>query len=242
MTLEQVSDVGPLILVVDDDVSLRREVAGYLTENGCEVETAGDSREMDAALARQPFDIVILDIMLPGEDGLSICRRMSVKGSPSILIMSALGDDVDRIIGLEIGADDYIPKPCNPRELLARVRALHRRRGRPGRVSRVTGGYRFAGYVLDATSHRLRDPNGVSVMLTRGEYMLLSALLDRPGEVLSRDTLLDQIHSEDVETFDRAIDVQVSRLRRKLSDSHAQQLIRTVRGAGYKFEAPVIRL
>jgi two-component system OmpR family response regulator len=158
-------------------------------------------------------------------------------------MMSALGDDVDRIIGLEVGADDYLPKPCNPRELLARVRALHRRRdGGRGAGGKPRTGYRFAGYVLDSNNHRLRDPNGVTVMLTRGEFALLWAFLERPGEVLSRDELLDQTHSDDPDTFDRAIDVQISRLRRKLSDSQAQELIRTVRGAGYKFGAAVSRV
>jgi two-component system OmpR family response regulator len=197
---------------------------------------------MESAMARQAFDIIILDVMMPGEDGLSICRRLST-GGPAILMMSALGDEVDRIIGLEVGADDYLPKPCNPRELLARVRALYRRRdGARGGAGRPRGGYRFAGFMLDSVSHRLRDPHGVSVMLTRGEYALLSAFLERPGEVLSRDALLDQTHNDDPDTFDRAIDVQISRLRRKLSDSQAQELIRTIRGAGYKFGAPVTRI
>jgi two-component system OmpR family response regulator len=243
MTSTEAFDTRPSILVVDDDAPLRQQIATYLSANGCEVDEAADAVTMDTALARQSFDIVILDLMMPGEDGLSVCRRLSMAGSPSILMMSALGDDVDRIIGLEVGADDYLPKPCNPRELLARVRALYRRRdsGRGG-VSRPRGGYRFAGYMLDSSNHRLRDPNGVTVMLTRGEYTLLSAFLDRPGEVLSRDELLDHTHSDDPDTFDRAIDVQISRLRRKLSDSQAQDLIRTVRGAGYKFGAAVTRL
>ncbi|MDR3512366.1 MAG: response regulator [Caulobacteraceae bacterium] len=242
MSSTETLDTRPSILVVDDDAALRQQITDYLSTNGCEVESVSDAPAMDAALARQPFDIVVLDVMMPGEDGLSVCRRLSAAGSPAILMMSALGDDVDRIIGLEVGADDYLPKPCNPRELLARVRALYRRReGGRSATGRLRGGYRFAGYVLDSTNHRLRDPNGVTVMLTRGEYALLSAFLDRPGEVLSRDELLDQTHSDDPDTFDRAIDVQISRLRRKLSDSQAQELIRTVRGAGYKFGAAVSR-
>jgi two-component system, OmpR family, response regulator len=243
MNTAEALDTKPCILVVDDDAALRQQISDYLSANGCEVDAVSDAATMDAALARQPFDVVVLDLMMPGEDGLSVCRRLSAAGSPAILMMSALGDDVDRIIGLEVGADDYLPKPCNPRELLARVRALYRRRdGSRGGSGRLRGGYRFAGYVLDSTNHRLRDPNGVTVMLTRGEYSLLSAFLDRPGEVLSRDELLDQTHSDDPDTFDRAIDVQISRLRRKLSDSQSQELIRTVRGAGYKFGAAVTRV
>ena len=243
MNAAEALDARPAILVVDDDTALREQITDYLATNGCDVEGVGDAVTMDAALARQPFDIIVLDLMMPGEDGLSICRRLSTAGSPAILMMSALGDDVDRIIGLEVGADDYLPKPCNPRELLARVRALYRRRdGARGGAGRLHGGYRFAGYMLDSATHRLRDPNGVSVMLTRGEYALLSAFLDRPGEVLSRDELLEHTHNDDPDTFDRAIDVQISRLRRKLGDSQAQDLIRTIRGAGYKFGASVTRI
>jgi len=243
MNAAEALDARPAILVVDDDTALREQITDYLATNGCDVEGVGDAVTMDAALARQPFDIIVLDLMMPGEDGLSICRRLSTAGSPAILMMSALGDDVDRIIGLEVGADDYLPKPCNPRELLARVRALYRRRdGARGGAGRLHGGYRFAGYMLDSANHRLRDPNGVSVMLTRGEYALLSAFLDRPGEVLSRDELLEHTHNDDPDTFDRAIDVQISRLRRKLGDSQAQDLIRTIRGAGYKFGASVTRI
>ena len=243
MTSTETFDTRPSILVVDDDIPLRQQVQDYLTTNGCDVEGVGDAAGMDAALTRRPFDVVVLDVMMPGEDGLSVCRRLSSASSPAILIMSALGEDVDRIIGLEAGADDYLAKPCNPRELLARVRALHRRRdGTRGAVGKPRSGYRFAGYVLDSNNHRLRDPQGVTVMLTRGEFALLWAFLERPGEVLSRDELLDQTHSDDPDTFDRAIDVQISRLRRKLSDSQSQELIRTVRGAGYKFGAAVTRV
>jgi two-component system OmpR family response regulator len=242
MSSTETSDTRPSILVVDDDAALRQQISDYLSANGCDVEVAPDAPGMDAALARHPFDIVILDLMMPGEDGLSVCRRLSAAGSPAILMMSALGEDIDRIVGLELGADDYLAKPCNPRELLARVRALRRRRDGRGGAGRQASGYRFAGYVLDVANRRLRDPDGVSVMLTRGEHALLSAFLDRPGEVLNRDQLQERTHGDDPETFDRAIDVQISRLRRKLSDSQAQALIRTVRGLGYKFGAQVSRI
>jgi two-component system OmpR family response regulator len=241
MSLTDALDTRLSVLVVDDDAALRGQIRDYLSTNGCDVEDAPDAASMDAALERQAFDVIVLDVMMPGEDGLSVCRRLAAT-APSILIMSALGDDVDRIIGLEVGADDYLAKPCNPRELLARIRALRRRRDGRSNAGRLRGGYRFAGYSLDAVTRRLRDPDGVGVMLTRGEYMLLAAFLDRPGEVLSRDQLQEHIHGDDADTFDRAIDVQISRLRRKLSDSETQTLIRTVRGAGYKFGAPVTRL
>jgi two-component system, OmpR family, response regulator len=241
MTPTDAPDAKSCILVVDDDAALRQQVSEYLRANGCVVETAADAAAMDAALARQPFDVIVLDLMMPGEDGLSVCRRLSAADSPAILMMSALGDDIDRIIGLELGADDYLAKPCNPRELLARIRALLRRRDGRASPGRMSKGYRFAGYELDAANRRLRDPNGVSVMLTRGEYALLSTFLDRPGEVLNRDQLQERTHGDDLETFDRAIDVQISRLRRKLADSQSQALIRTVRRLGYKFGAQVSR-
>jgi two-component system, OmpR family, response regulator len=241
MSSTEDSDAKPSILVVDDDAALRQQVSDYLSINGFDVEGAADASGMDAALARHPFDVVVLDLMMPGEDGLSVCRRLSAAGAPAILMMSALGEDIDRIIGLELGADDYLPKPCNPRELLARVRALLRRRDGRGYAARPANGYRFAGYVLDVANRRLRDPSGVNVMLTRGEYALLSAFLERPGEVLNRDQLQERTHGDDQETFERAIDVQISRLRRKLADSQAQSLIRTIRGVGYRFAAVVSR-
>jgi two-component system, OmpR family, response regulator len=241
MSATELSDPRPSILVVDDDAALRQQISDYLSINGCDVEDAPDAAGMDAALARHPFDVIVLDLMMPGEDGLSVCRRLSATGAPAILMMSALGDDIDRIIGLELGADDYLAKPCNPRELLARVRALLRRRDGRATPGRMANGYRFAGYALDVANRRLRDPDGVSVMLTRGEYALLCAFLERPGEVLNRDQLQERTHGDDQETFERAIDVQISRLRRKLNDSQAQSLIRTIRGLGYRFGAAVSR-
>ncbi|HEX4181108.1 MAG TPA: response regulator transcription factor [Caulobacteraceae bacterium] len=234
---------APLIrvLIVDDDGGLQDETAGYLKANGYAVETARDAPTMDSALGRLRYDLIILDVMMPGENGLSICRRLSEADAPAIIIMSAMGDQVDRIIGLELGADDYLAKPASPRELLARIRAVIRRRGRVG-GSRTGGArlYQFAGFTLDQHRRRLTSPRGLTILLTRAEMALLVALLDARGGVLTRDQLLEGASLEPSDSFDRAVDVQISRLRRKLGDSDRQGVIRTVRGAGYRVASPVI--
>ncbi len=241
MTARQAETEGR-ILIVDDDESLRREVADYLTLSGFSVRVAANGREMDLVLTEQPFDLVVLDVMMPGEGGLSICRRLSDAGGPAIIMMSAMGDEIDRILGLELGADDYVPKPCNPRELLARMRAvLRRREATPAVRSRDGMEFEFVGYSLDLLKRRLRAPSGVLVLLTSGELSLLTAFLEHPGRVLTRDQLVDFARGSDADIFDRAIDVQISRLRRKLNECDGQDLIRTFRGAGYMFNAPVIR-
>jgi two-component system OmpR family response regulator len=231
------------VLIVDDDESLRREVAEYLSDNSFEVRTAANARDMDAALAEQTFDLIVLDVMMPGEGGLSICRRLADSGGPAVIMMSAMGEEIDRILGLELGADDYLPKPCNPRELLARVRAVLRRREGTVQGQRAGEGteFEFLGYSLDLLKRRLRAPSGVLVLLTSGELSLLTAFLEHPGRVLSRDQLVDFARGSDADIFDRAIDVQISRLRRKLSECDGQDLIRTFRGAGYMFNANVVR-
>lgn len=243
MTSTETLDTRPTILVVDDDVPLRQQVLDYLTVNGCDVETVGDAASMDAALSRRSFDVIVLDVMMPGEDGLSVCRRLSSASSPAILIMSALGEDVDRIIGLEVGADDYLAKPCNPRELLARIRAVlrrrHERRASEGPIGAVC---EFAGWRLDLVRRELRSPQGVVVNLSSGEFSMLRAFVERPQRVLTRDRLLDLARGPDTEAYDRAIDVQISRLRKKLDDgAGAQELIRTVRNEGYMFTVKVTR-
>ncbi len=176
--------------------------------------------------------------MLPGEDGLAICRRLSAGPGPGIIILSALGEDADRILGLELGADDYLPKPCNPRELLARVRAvLRRRRDAKGRLGVECT---FASWRLDLLRRELHSPEGVAMNLTAGEFMLLRALLERPQRILTRDELLEVARGPETDSFDRAIDVQISRLRRKLEDrTGGASLIRTVRNEGYMLDAPV---
>jgi two-component system OmpR family response regulator len=230
------------VLIVDDDESLRREVADYLAENSFEVKTAANAREMDSALAEQSFDLIVLDVMMPGEGGLSVCRRLTDAGGPAVIMMSAMGEEIDRILGLELGADDYLPKPCNPRELLARMRAvLRRREGAQGQRGAEGMEFEFMGYSLDLLKRRLRAPSGVLVLLTSGELSLLTAFLEHPGRVLTRDQLVDFARGSDADIFDRAIDVQISRLRRKLSECDGQDLIRTFRGAGYMFNAVVVR-
>ncbi len=236
-------DLEGRVLIVDDDENLRHEVAEYLSANRFEVQTAANAREMDALLADRAFDLIVLDVMMPGEGGLSICRRLAESGRASIIIMSAMGEEIDRILGLELGADDYLPKPCNPRELLARMRAVLRRReaGPSQRGGREGVEFQFLGYSLDLLKRRLRAPSGVLVLLTSGELSLLTAFLEHPGRVLTRDQLVDFARGSDADIFDRAIDVQISRLRRKLNECDGQDLIRTFRGAGYMFNAPVVR-
>jgi two-component system OmpR family response regulator len=228
------------IIVVDDDAGIRNVIRDYLDEHGYNVEAAASAKDLDRLLAGAPADLIVLDVMMPGEDGLAVCRRLSTGKGPAIIIMSALGDDADRIVGLELGADDYLPKPCNPRELLARVRAVLRRRR--DTTSRPGISCSFAGWRLDLVRRELHSPQGVIVALTSGEFMLLRALLERPQRILSRDELLDWARGPDAESFDRAIDVQISRLRRKLEDGNEGHgsLIRTVRNEGYMFDASVV--
>lgn len=230
------------ILVVDDDTELRAQMAAYLCEHGYQVHEAADAVSMEQVLARSPIDLVVLDVMLPGEDGLSICRRLADGGGPAIVMVSAMGEEVDKILGLELGADDYLAKPCNPRELLARVRAVIRR------LDEVRGGaaprgrnYQFQGFVLDMLRRQLRAPSGTTILLTAGEFSLLVAFLEHPQRILSRDQLLELARGTQTEVFDRAVDVQISRLRRKLHACVKGEIIKTYRGAGYLFDARVTR-
>jgi two-component system OmpR family response regulator len=230
------------ILVVDDDRGIRDVLAEFLTRHGYEVETVADGAEMDRALARSRPDLVVLDLMLPGENGLSICRRLAGRDRPPVVMLSAMGEDTDKIVGLELGADDYLAKPCNPRELLARIRAVLRRRGE-GRAGEpaAAAALEFCGWRLDLVRRELRSAEGLAVGLSNGEFHLLRALAERPMRVLSRDQLLDLARGEQTEQFDRSIDVQVSRLRRKLAEGSGADPIRTVRGEGYMFDAEVAR-
>jgi two-component system, OmpR family, response regulator len=232
------------ILVVDDDIGLREQISAYLTAHDYSVLEAGDARELEAVLAQETVDLIVLDVMLPGDGGLDICRRLKARdGGPPIIMLSAMGEDVDRIVGLELGADDYLAKPCAPRELLARVRALLRRRQSAGtQVQPVGNGFRFRDFVLDIWRRQLLAPNGVVILLTSGEFRLLVAFLEKPNQILSREQLLDDSIGADAEVFDRAIDVQVSRLRRKLGACSDHEIIRTFRGAGYMLDAVVSHL
>ena len=230
------------ILVVDDDRGIRDVLAEFLTRHGYQVETVADAGEMDRALERARPDLVVLDLMLPGENGLSICRRLAGRDRPPVVMLSAMGEDTDKIVGLELGADDYLAKPCNPRELLARIRAVLRRRGeaRPSEPASAAA-MEFCGWRLDLVRRELRSAEGMAVGLSNGEFHLLRALAERPRRVLSRDQLLDLARGEQTEQFDRSIDVQISRLRRKLAEGSGADPIRTIRGEGYMFDAEVVR-
>jgi two-component system, OmpR family, response regulator len=245
---ETLSSVSPepgqeCILVVDDDPGIRDVIAEFLCRHGYAVETAADSKGVERALAHRRPDLVVLDVMLPGEDGLSICRRLARTDGTAIIMLSAIGDDTDRIVGLELGADDYLAKPCNPRELLARVRAVLRRRTEVRSFEEpLEVACEFAGWRLDLVRHELRSPLGVVVNLTSGEFSLLRAFVERPQRVLTRDQLLEFARGPRSDAFDRAIDVQISRLRRKLEGAvDGQELIRTVRNEGYLFASRVAR-
>src|SRR5262245_35563249 len=223
----------PRVLIVDDDADIREGLVEGLQRAGFAASSASDVASMEKSLAQKGADLIVLDLMMPGEDGLSACKRLSGKGRPPIIMLSALGDDADRIVGLEIGADDYLPKPCNPRELVARARAVLRR-GRDADTA-TSEAVRFAGFRLDIARRQLHDPDGVVIALSAGEFRLLRAFVERPQRVLSREQLLDYAFDNDSDVFDRAVDVQVSRLRRKLERPGGAEIIRTVRGEGYLF-------
>ncbi|MDP5277695.1 response regulator [Sphingomonas sp. DG1-23] len=227
------------LLVVDDDNDIRHLLANSLGARGFHVETAADTRGMDEVLARTHVDCVILDVMMPGEDGIAACRRIARRDGPEVILLSALGEEQDRILGLEVGAGHYLPKPCSPREILATVRAALRKRGGagPAPASEVFG---FDGWRIDLGSHELFDPNGVLVGLTDGEFAVLRVFIERPRRVLSREALLQAARGPDSDAYDRAIDVQVSRLRRKLR-AGGDEIIRTVRNEGYLFVPRVVR-
>jgi two-component system OmpR family response regulator len=226
---------APVILVVDDDAELRALITDFLRANGMSVESAADGAEMDARIAAERPDLIVLDLMMPGEDGLSILRRLRKPGGPAIIMLSAMGEDTDRIIGLEVGADDYLPKPCNPRELLARIRAVLRRRGEePGGTAGPVR--RFGQWTLDIVQREIRRGDAPPASLTDAEFRVLAAFLDRPQRVLSRDQLIEAGKGIDSEVFDRAIDVTISRLRKKLG---AEDPIRTIRNEGYMFTLKV---
>jgi len=234
---------GPHILVVDDDREIRDLLGRFLVKHGMRVTAARDGAGMMEALDQWRIDLVVLDLMMPGEDGLSLTRRLRGQGhSVPIVMLTAMGEDADRIVGLEMGADDYLAKPFNPRELLARIKAVLRRAATPAPAAAAKLGarLRFAGWTLDSATRDLLSPQGVVVSLSAGEYDLLQAFVDHPRRVLSRDQLLDLARGRAAVPFDRSIDIQVSRLRRKLGDDAKEpQLIKTVRSGGYLFTAEV---
>lgn len=233
------AEPGDLILLVDDDPEIRQLIGDFLAQHGFRIAQAANGTEMDRAIGAERPALVILDLMLPGEDGLAICRRLGAAGRVPVIMLSALGEETDRIVGLELGADDYLAKPCSPRELLARVRAVLRRNH--GAERSVGTGYQFAGWGLDPHRRELRSPAGVAVALSHGEFRLLVAFLERPLRVLTRDQLLDLARGSDSDAYDRAIDVQVSRLRKKMADHGGAELIVTVRSEGYMFSVRPVR-
>ena len=237
-------EIGARILIVDDDEGIRDVIGDFLVRHGYRVEEASDARSMEQALSRTQVDLIVLDVMMPGEDGLSLCRRISgAPGAPGIVMLSAMGEETNRIVGLELGADDYLPQPCNPRELLARIRAVLRRRQEPRTgEERMAAICEFGGWRLDLVRRELRSTQGVIVNLSSGEFSLLRAFVERPQRVLTRDQLLDLARGPDTDAYDRAIDVQISRLRKKLEDGSGAEIIRTIRSEGYMFSPKVVRL
>jgi DNA-binding response OmpR family regulator len=230
------SGVLERLLVVDDDPEIRELTQQYLQHQGYHVDTVSSGEEMDAYLSSNEVDLLILDLMLPGEHGLSIAQRLKKRDELPIIIVSAQGDEVDRIVGLEVGADDYLPKPFNPRELLARVRAVLRRVRKTGSGEEVTDKeIRFGSFCLDLYSHSLSS-DGVPIPLTSGEFDLLTILTSNPNKVLHRDRILDLLTGAERSPFDRSIDVRVTRLRSKVEDDPAKPAyIKTIWGKGYMF-------
>jgi len=233
------------ILIVDDDPELRELLRGYLGGNGYDVDAAEDGAAMRSRIAAAAPDLVILDLMLPGEDGLALCRELraaSATSSLPILMLTARGEDTDRIVGLEMGADDYLPKPFNPRELLARIRSILRRAGENAAREAPARAFAFAGWTLDLGARHLVGADGVVVPISNGEFKLLRAFAENPFRVLTRDQLMDVLAGREAGPFDRSVDVMVHRLRRRLDDDAREpQLIKTVRSEGYMLAADVER-
>ena len=241
------SETAPIsLLLVDDEATLREPLAEYLAGQGFSVREAESAATARSLLGGFAPDLVLLDIMMPGEDGLSLCRHLvEARGSP-VILLTAKSEAMDRIIGLEIGADDYVPKPFEPRELVARIRSVLRRAAKDS--TGVTADdehfvYQFEGWELDPLKRRLTDPEGAMIAISTAEFRMLKALCDHPRQVLDRDRLLDMVQGREAHLFDRAVDNQVSRLRRKIEiDSRNPELIQTVRGGGYRLAADVARI
>ncbi len=230
------------VLVIDDDREIRTLLAEYLDANGYRTRAVADGREMWAALEAGSFDLIVLDLTLPGDDGLTLCRTLRARSSLPVIMLTARGAPLDRIIGLEMGADDYLPKPFEPRELLARIRSVLRRAPAGAAPPARTHGrtLRFGEWTLDLTARHLVNASGVVVALSGAEFRLLTIFLDHSHGILTRDRLLDLTHGRELDAFDRSIDLQVSRLRHKLGDdARSPRLIKTVRSEGYIFTANV---
>lgn len=236
---------GDHILIVDDDREIRRLLGDYLARNGYRSSTAANGREMRQALKVSAPDLIVLDLMLPGTDGLELCRELRAERDTPIIMLTALAEETERVIGLELGADDYLSKPFNPRELLARIKGVLRRtRALPPnlRAIKTAATFRFCGWHYQRTTHELTAPDGVVIALSAAERRLLEVFLDHPQVTLNRDQLLDLTRGRDATPFDRSVDVQVSRLRQKLRDEPREpSLVKTVRSEGYQFAAEVER-
>jgi two-component system OmpR family response regulator len=236
------TQLQPHIMVVDDARDIREPLTRYLKENGYRVTSAESAASARKALRTAGIDLVILDIMMPGEDGLSLCRHIRENTGIPVIMLTARGDELDRIVGLEVGADDYVGKPFNPRELLARVTAVLRRTNAlPPRLRGPTAErYRFGEWTFNASQREIAGPDGMAVPLSSGEFKMLMAFIERPKVSLSREQLLDLTKGRDAEVFDRSVDNQVSRLRRKLElDPKNPRYIKTVWGGGYMFTTDV---
>jgi two-component system OmpR family response regulator len=233
----------PHVLVVDDDREIRRLLCDFLERNGLTATAVADGQETRRALGQGRFDLVVLDLMLPRESGLEICRELRATSDLPVIMLTALGDEVDRVVGFEVGADDYLTKPFSPRELLARIRAVLRRAAQqPRHAEADAAGYRFAEWYVDATARSLTHADGTVAALSGAEYRLLSVLLEHAPRLLTRAELLDLVSGRDFDPFDRSIDVRVSRLRQTLrDDARAPRIIKTVYGEGYIIGVPVER-
>ena len=233
------------LLIVDDDPEIIALITRYFGNHGFRVSSAVNGETLRGAIAQDPIDVVLLDLGLPREDGLELTRWLRTHWQGAIIIITGRGESVDRVVGLEIGADDYVTKPFDLRELLARVRSVLRRvapAAPPAAQTSVSGTFEFAGFRFDPQARRLTGPDGAPITLTSGEFELLQIFLAAPGRVLSRDQLINQMHGRDAGPFDRSIDVQVGRLRRKIETDPAKpELLQSVRGAGYLFTARVQR-
>lgn len=239
-------EIQSRLLLVDDDVEICELLSDLLRKYGYAVLTAGDGKQMFHLLAENTVDLIVLDVMLPGEDGLSLCRKLRSLSSLPIIMLTANSEETDRIIGLEMGADDYMAKPFNPRELVARIKAVLRRSHDNTQIiknQQEAEQYEFAGWKMETASRRLMAPDGIEIILSAGEYALLNIFITRPRRVLSRDQLLELLHNRSYGPFDRSVDIQVSRLRQKLGDDPKNpHIIKTVRGGGYLFAPLVERL
>lgn len=238
------TDTAPTsLLLVDDERTLREPLAEYLSGQGFAVREAESAAQARSLLEGDTPDLVLLDIMMPGEDGLSLCRHLVESRQLPVILLTAKGEAMDRIIGLEIGADDYVTKPFEPRELVARIRSVLRRADRSGPAPAEDLAYRFEGWTLDPLKRRLTDPEGTLVPISTAEFRMLRAFCDHPRQVLDRDQLLDMVQGREAHLFDRAVDNQISRLRRKIeADTRNPQFIQTVRGGGYRLAADVTRV